>query len=185
MNAMMSLSLDFIWDFLKPILSDKLKDQLNKSGESKAREDLMALHKVLLTLETQTESFVGSIGDIVAFDRTHLVMQGSEKILLSRRYAHQLLDTLLDLSRVMNIVAPNLSVYKYDLIKEIESYRNSRAMVISKLEEEIYKIEQGDYSSTVINELYLKSLENLIKIKSSSAGIRHFISEQFQFKDLY
>ncbi len=182
---MMSLSLDFVWDFLKPVLSDTLKNQLEKSGEKQAKDDLLSLNKVLVIIEQSTDLFVGAIGEIVAFERDKLAKEGQEKLRNAQKYSKELLNHLLELAHIMERIAPKMSVYKYELIQEIQSYRSSRALVISKLEEEIFKIEYGDYKSSVINDLYLKSLENLKKIKAASAEIRQFIATQFDFKDLY
>ena len=188
---MMSLSLDFLWDFVKPVLSDKLTKQLDKSGASQAQKDLLSLHEILMDIEQKTDLFVGSIGEIVALDRqkfhsTQIDPLGevAQKLDTARQHASDLLQSLLNLAHIMERIAPKMSVYKYDLIQEIERYRSSRALVISKLEEEINKIEHGDYTSNIINELYLKSLENLEKIKKASAGVRQFIASQYDFKDL-
>ncbi len=181
---MMSLSLDFLWDFLKPVLSDKLTKQLNTSEASQAKKDLLSLHEILMTIEQKTDLFVGSIGEIVAFDRRKLHTEGVQKLEMARQYASDLLQSLIDLANIMERIAPKMSVYKYDLIQEIYRYKSSRALVISKLEEEINKIEGGEYTSNVINELYLKSLENLQKIRKASAEVRQFIATQYDFKEL-
>lgn len=194
----MSLSLDFLWDFVKSVLSDKLTKQLDTSGASQAKKDLLSLHEILMTIEQKTDLFVGSIGEIVALDRQKLhtaqkdsLVQGTpsegevgRKLEMARQNASDLLQSLLNLANIMERIAPKMSVYKYDLIQEIDRYRSSRALVISKLEEEIDKIEHGDYTSQVINELYLKSLENLQKIKKASAEVRQFIASQYDFKNL-
>ena len=187
----MSLSLDFLWDFLKPVLSDKLTQQLDKSEASQAKKGLLSLNEILMTIEQKTDLFVGSIGQIVAFDRQKLTTvqkdslgEGGQKLGMARQSASDLLQSLLDLANIMERIAPKMSVYKYDLIQEIDRYKSSRALVISKLEEEINKIESGDFNSTVINELYLKSLENLQKIKAASAEVRQFIASQYDFKNL-
>jgi hypothetical protein len=195
---MMSLSLDFLWDFLKPVLSDKFTKQLDTSGASQTKKDLLTLHEILMTIEQKTDLFVGSIGEIVAVDRQklHTIQKDSlvqrtpsegemsQKLEKARQNANDLLQSLLDLANIMERIAPKMSVYKYNLIQEIYRYKSSRALVISKLEEEINKIEQGDYNSTVINELYLKSLENLQKIKKASSEVRQFIASQYDFKNL-
>lgn len=118
MSTMMSLSLDFLWDFLKPVLSDKLTQQLDKSEASQVKKDLLSLNEILMTIEQKTDLFVGSIGEIVAFDRQKLTTvqkdslgEGGQKLGMARQSASDLLQSLLDLAHIMERIAPKMSVY--------------------------------------------------------------------------
>lgn len=181
----MTLSLDFLREFMESLLSEKLRKELPQKAENQARQDLMDLHASLAAIEEQTALFVASIGDLAGFDKEKFANEGQDILRAARKQSSELLTLLLNLAEIMDRVAPKLSVYQYELIREIQEYRSSRALIISKLEEEIYKIEYGDYTGTIIHELYLRSLENLTRITQASAGIRQFIATQFGFKELY
>ncbi|MCB0639802.1 MAG: hypothetical protein KDC54_24430 [Lewinella sp.] len=180
----MKLSLDFLWDFLQPVFGEEVKQELAKKDEREAKDQLMALYQALLQIETKTELFVGSLEAIVGAEPASLATEGRAKMQAATTSARDLLASLPILAQALETLLPALSIHRHELIQEIESYRQSRAMVISRLEEEVEKIERGGYESQILSDLYMKSLDNLGKIKAASENLRTFIAEQFSFRDL-
>jgi hypothetical protein len=180
----MNLSLDFLWDFLQPVFEEEVKKELARKDEAQAKEELMALYQALVQMETKTELFVGCLEALVRADQATLAQEGRPRITAATTAARDLLASLPTLAQAMESLLPALSIHRHELIQEINSYRQSRALVISRLEEEVEKIERGGYESRILSDLYMKSLDNLGKIKSASEGMRQFIAEQFSFQEL-
>jgi hypothetical protein len=178
------LTLDFLWGFLEPILSDAVKDRIKpKSSPEIAKQSTYELFQILGEIKNKTDTFVYEFEIYVdGFINSNTGPSKNPPNSL-RESARELMATLPEVVSALDKVNPQLEIHRNDIVRDILSYRRSRAKVLSELEQCL------DYASAENHET-LKALLSQAKINQQIIDkaieeMRLFLKTEFPFKESF
>lgn len=177
------ISLGFLWDFLKPILSDALKDRLKPKGsEETAKKRALHLYNILSVVNQKTDDFVNELQSFY-----ELVDKGEPELIIFekrgdlRDAAVRLVNTLPKLASALDAINPQLEIHQHELVRKIVVYQMSRGRLL--LEESVLKIDSE--AKATLQQLVTQANENRNKIREAIEDFRTFLAKEFPFKEAF
>ena len=172
-----------LWEFLSPILSDRLKERLKIQGSPEiAQKRAYHLYKILGEVEQTSDEFVKALQ--VAADPNQII-DGTTFLDISEKLA----ASLQELSESLLKLDPQLSIHQYELVKTIESYRGRRDFVIGKARAEIaarlITDDVAKMNDEKISKIAKQATANQKLIRKAIQDFRSFLAAEFPFKESF
>ena len=179
------VSLGFLWDFLKPILSEAMKARLKPKGSAEtAKRRALHLYETLGEVNQKTDDFVIALQSLAElFEK-----EAAEKTIVEKQLdlglaAHHLIYALPELASALDAINPQLEIHQNELVQEIDWYRMARIRILTKLEESVFEI--GSESKTTLQQLVTQADENRNLIRKATEDFRSFLAKKFSFKESF
>jgi hypothetical protein len=194
---LITVSLEFLWDFIGPILGETVKDKIKpKDDHEKAKKVAFHLYETLGEVKEKTDSFVSALRDIV----DNKSMKMPEGIPTSEQFptepgitpgqiealrlsARELMISLPKLADSLDKVNPQLDIHRHDLVQNILHYRRYRAEVLTELELSAYGV--GNQNADKLREIFNRAEENRKLIDQAIDNFRSFLAAEFPFKESF
>jgi hypothetical protein len=204
-----------VWDFIRPLLSDKLKEKLKeKSSAEKARERAfnlyMSLGKVavlknrmhiilqdylLAGVELVVDEDKGIKSDIVDDDGSTVIVT-YEKLDRFAEISMDKLQSLLwefrdaldDLSTALEAVEPQLEIHKHDLVERINAMMGGPALMMDNVHQLLRiddALEDENEIRQNVTDLLAQLEINYKLINESIEDFRSFLAQEFSFKESF
>lgn len=180
-----SLSLKFLWDFLKPIFGDVMKEKLKvKTPQEKAKKHAFELYRTLQEIGHKTDEFVDALQSFV-----DLISSSAPEQEVSRRQdelwwiAGSLMHSLPKLADALDRVNPQLEIHQHELVKNIKKYSETRAIILTRLQYSVQQIKNEKIET--LSQFLSAADENRLRIKGAIENMRSFLASEFPFKESF
>jgi hypothetical protein len=201
-NNMTILSLKFLWDLFKPLLTDTAKDRLKpKTSTEIAKKRSFDFYIALKCVEQNSESLVESLQNCaknavaikLGGEAIHNKVQ--ERWLVSldhlQQAARNMAKALADMIQTLKNINPQMEIHNPLLVKTIRHYANTRdgylggTMQVTEnlLENEAASIYRVDVKT--IQQLSIEAEMNHQLIKQAITDLRGFLAKNFSFKESF
>lgn len=186
----------FLWEFIKPILSDTMKDKLKERLSStdpskKAKITAFRLYEALGELRDKTEQYVKTFREVIQ----SLEEEKPEKIIHRRRVefvevSEDLRKELAYLAEVMKNIYPQLEIHNPEIVANIKEFHLSRDGIADEFADMLEHYDNlgkqmEEYSEERLVRLFRKSEINLELVRKATDDFREFLAREFPFKDSF
>lgn len=205
-----AISLNILWDFLKPILSGAITERIKPKDSAKtAKIKVIYLYQTLGDVSLKTDDVVTNFQSYVELVETNAP---KEEILEKRNSleyaAYRLICVLPELANALDAVNPQLEIHKQDLVqdickyyynmyrldplfmttpKEIDIIKEIKKLTkpdnLTELEKNVLRID-GE-SKITLKPLVAQAQENRNLINKAIEDLRIFIAKEFSFKESF
>jgi len=189
--GILGISLGFLWDFLKPILSDAMKDRLKPRGSAEtAKRRAFHLYETLVEINQRTDDFVTALQSLTeSIERREIsgliIKQNNLKF-----SADALMLALPKLVEALHGINPQLEIHQPKLaqkfsvyIEAAEARKVTTREALTALGECVNEI---FYTETkTLKQLVTQADENRNLIRKAIEDFRGFLVKEFSFKESF
>lgn len=173
---------NIIWEFIKPVLSDSLKDRLKPKGSVEiAKKRALRLYGILGAVNILTDSFIAELRHLLEFVKTSAsegtVNDQIELIFVEANILMKELERLIDILEEIN---PQLEIHQFELVQRIKEYPQVRSALINKTMP-CLNIKNEEDIQKIVNE----AEENRTLIFKATEEFRIFLKNEFSFKESF
>jgi hypothetical protein len=154
-----------------------------KSSPERARNRSFALYEALGSLQQSSRAFVELLDEVAInlgrpeFEREYVATHD-----LRARMA-DVAESLTRLAEAMNAVDPQLEVHAPVLAREIQDAALSRALVLTRADEELESLENIEPADAAA--LSDDANRALVQLRAVTENMREFLAEEFSFRDSF
>jgi hypothetical protein len=120
----------------------------------------------------------------VAALESYVASPEKETTLNVEHYAGELMNALPKLAAALDALNPQLESHQHELVREIEAYRQARAVVLDRLQRSV-AFELPSESQATLEELVTQARENNKLISTAVEDFRNFLAKEFPFKESF
>jgi len=179
--------LKFLWDFIKPLLSDKVKDALRaETSPEKARRRAFALFQELERLSFESGQFVQSLDTFVSVmaRRPTLEEQEAAKGPLVESTL-TLSQAILGIAETVRVLHTQLSIHQPEVADTIYRYSFDRSGRLDQLRSYLNLDAFAQKDVDELQDIAAQARASQALIEEGIKGFRVFLAHEFPFKESF
>lgn len=186
-------SLNFLWDLLRPVISDSLKKSIkSKTSAERAKIRTIEIYKVLLDLGNSIHGFTKLINSFADYscsielsddsNRDEIIKFKRSLIEFAERIKYSLEELYISLAKIN----PALEIYQNELNTAFAATKGADAQITKECRELIPDMYDGFVSPRqlkILATLARKATKNNKLLQKAIVDFREFIVREFPYKD--
>ena len=183
------ITLKAIWEFLSPVLGDKLKESLKKDSSDTAKKRIYKLYRELGDLKARTFDFITALrlySSLLEQQVSPEQLREAKDSLYDR--TDELMAATADVIDALDEVSPQLEIHDYQLYQTIAYFKGGRDAygITDAWSGEEFEVALEDAESGYpdqLNGILAQEEQNYRSIEQCLADFRVFIRKELPFKE--
>lgn len=182
-----TISLEFVWQFVKPVLGDRLKEALKKKGPPQiAKQRAFNLYRTLGQVKAQSFELVNTLRAYSGLVKERASERRIDEVeQLVEEKAEKLIAATSEMIDALEALYPQLDIHHHKLYEEISVYRRMNASTFDwyGIKEALIKAEDGNPEE--LDQILKQEEEKYLRIEKSLEEFRIFLANQFTFENSF